>query len=101
MNIHLIPDYHYFVMSSVCFPHQVKKMFAQVVIAMAHHDYLSEEGGQLMVEFVVKQCALSPIDMQVGCNDKRVLLLMWCTCATHVMYLYYPCDVHVLPMWCA
>ena len=48
-------------------------MFAQVVIAMAHHDYLNEEGGQLMVEFVVKQCALSPIDMQVGYNCRSVL----------------------------
>ncbi|XP_064611998.1 maestro heat-like repeat-containing protein family member 1 [Liolophura sinensis] len=39
---------------------KVKKMFAQVVIAMAHHGYLELEGGQLMVEFIVRQCALLP-----------------------------------------
>ncbi|XP_046558810.1 LOW QUALITY PROTEIN: maestro heat-like repeat-containing protein family member 1 [Haliotis rubra] len=37
---------------------KVKKVFAQVVIAMAHHGYLELEGGQLMVEFIVRQCAL-------------------------------------------
>lgn len=33
-------------------------MFNQVVIAMASHRYIELEGGQLMVEFVVRQCAL-------------------------------------------
>lgn len=33
-------------------------MFAQTIIAMAHHGYLELEGGELMVEFIVKQCAL-------------------------------------------
>ena len=33
-------------------------MFNQVVVAMASHGYLGLEGGQLMVEFVVSQCAL-------------------------------------------
>ncbi|KAK7500196.1 hypothetical protein BaRGS_00008419, partial [Batillaria attramentaria] len=37
---------------------KVKKQFAQVVIAMAHHGYLELEGGQLMVEFIVRQCSL-------------------------------------------
>ncbi len=41
---------------------QVRKMFNQVVIAMASHGYLELEGGQLMVEFVVKQCALDTED---------------------------------------
>ncbi|XP_072169220.1 maestro heat-like repeat-containing protein family member 1 [Diadema setosum] len=44
---------------------KVKKMFAQVVIAMADHDYLSLEGGYQMVEFIVKQCTLTP-DPQTG-----------------------------------
>ncbi|XP_033626005.1 maestro heat-like repeat-containing protein family member 1 isoform X2 [Asterias rubens] len=43
---------------------KIKRIFAQVVIAMAHHGYLELEGGNLMVEFVVKQCALSPNDVQ-------------------------------------
>ena len=42
---------------------QVKKIFAQVVIAMAHHGYLELEGGNLMIEFVIKQCALQPNDV--------------------------------------
>ncbi len=37
-------------------------MFNQVVIAMASHGYLELEGGQLMVEFVVRQCSLDPED---------------------------------------
>lgn len=37
-------------------------MFNQVIIAMAGHHYLSLEGGQYMVEFVVRQCSLDPDD---------------------------------------
>ena len=37
-------------------------MLDQVIIAMAHHHYLSLEGGYLMVEFVVRQCALNTED---------------------------------------
>lgn len=37
-------------------------MFNQVVIAMASHGYLELEGGQLMVEFVVRQCSLDTED---------------------------------------
>ena len=37
-------------------------MFNQVVIAMASHHYLELEGGQLMIEFVVKQCSLDVTD---------------------------------------
>lgn len=42
--------------------HQVRKIFNQVVIAMASHGYLELEGGHLMVEYVVRQCALDPED---------------------------------------
>ncbi|KAJ8303306.1 hypothetical protein KUTeg_019702 [Tegillarca granosa] len=37
---------------------KIKKIFAQVVIAMAHHGYLELEGGQQMLEFIVRQCSL-------------------------------------------
>uniref|UniRef100_A0A2C9KZ46 Maestro heat-like repeat-containing protein family member 1 n=1 Tax=Biomphalaria glabrata TaxID=6526 RepID=A0A2C9KZ46_BIOGL len=37
---------------------KVKKVFAQVIIAMAHHGYLELEGGHHMVEFIVRQCSL-------------------------------------------
>ena len=35
-------------------------------MAMAHHGYLEQEGGQLMIEFIVKQCALLPDTQQVN-----------------------------------
>lgn len=41
---------------------KVRSTMAQVVIAMAHHDYLSLEGGMVLVQFVVDQCALSVSD---------------------------------------
>jgi hypothetical protein len=41
---------------------RVRRMLGQVIIAMAHHHYLSLEGGYLMVEFVVRQCALNTED---------------------------------------
>lgn len=34
-------------------------MFAQLVAAMAHRGYLNLEGGQRLVEFIVKQCAIN------------------------------------------
>ena len=37
---------------------KVKKVFAQVVIAMGHHGYMELEGGSQMIEFVVSQCSL-------------------------------------------
>lgn len=37
---------------------KVKKVLAQVIIAMAHHQYLENEGGHLMIEFIVNQCCL-------------------------------------------
>lgn len=40
-------------------------MFAQCITAMAHHQYLELEGGHKLVEFIVKQCAVS--DEEVGC----------------------------------
>ena len=47
-----------------CLQIQVKKALAQLIIAMAHHGYLELEGGQLMIEFIVRQCSLLP-DLQV------------------------------------
>ena len=41
---------------------QVRRIFGQVMIAMAHHNYLSLEGGELMVEFIVRQCSIDPDD---------------------------------------
>ncbi|XP_032895099.1 maestro heat-like repeat-containing protein family member 1 [Amblyraja radiata] len=38
--------------------YKVRQMLAQVISAMAHHDYLELEGGEAMVEFIIRQCAL-------------------------------------------
>ena len=45
---------------------QVRRILCQVVIAMAHHHYLSLEGGHLMVEFVVRLCSLNTEDKVSG-----------------------------------
>ncbi|KAG8515439.1 Maestro heat-like repeat-containing protein family member 1 [Galemys pyrenaicus] len=37
---------------------QVKRAVVQVVSAMAHHGYLEQPGGEAMVEYIVRQCAL-------------------------------------------
>ncbi|XP_061112015.1 maestro heat-like repeat-containing protein family member 1 [Conger conger] len=37
---------------------RVKKMFIQVISAMAHHGYLELEGGDLLVRFVILHCAV-------------------------------------------
>ncbi|KAK2550462.1 Maestro heat-like repeat-containing protein family member 1 [Acropora cervicornis] len=38
---------------------KVRHMFAQCITAMAHHRYLELEGGHRLVEFIVRQCAIS------------------------------------------
>uniref|UniRef100_A0A8C4UPN4 Maestro heat like repeat family member 1 n=1 Tax=Falco tinnunculus TaxID=100819 RepID=A0A8C4UPN4_FALTI len=40
-------------------PVQVKRAMVQVISAMAHHGYLEQPGGEAMMEFLVRQCALS------------------------------------------
>ncbi|KAJ8334099.1 hypothetical protein SKAU_G00397380 [Synaphobranchus kaupii] len=37
---------------------KVKKIFVQVISAMAHHGYLKQEGGELLVRFIILHCAL-------------------------------------------
>lgn len=41
---------------------KVRQMLAQLIAAMAHHGYLGLEGGQRLVEFIVKQCAVNVDD---------------------------------------
>ncbi|KAJ7383167.1 Mroh1p [Desmophyllum pertusum] len=38
---------------------KVRHMFAQCITAMAHHQYLELVGGHKLVEFIVRQCAVS------------------------------------------
>lgn len=37
---------------------KVKKVLAQVIVALAHRGYLETDGGQSMIEFLIRQCAL-------------------------------------------
>uniref|UniRef100_A0A8V5H0T3 Uncharacterized protein n=1 Tax=Melopsittacus undulatus TaxID=13146 RepID=A0A8V5H0T3_MELUD len=53
-----------FILSSMKLPLQdsspkVKRAVVQVISAMAHHGYLEQPGGEAMVEFLVRQCALA------------------------------------------
>ncbi|KAM6349421.1 maestro heat-like repeat-containing protein family member 1 isoform 2-T2 [Podargus strigoides] len=57
-----------FILSSMKLPLQdsnnrVRRAVVQVISAMAHHGYLEQPGGDAMVEFLVRQCAL-PSDTQ-------------------------------------
>ncbi|XP_023364135.1 maestro heat-like repeat-containing protein family member 1 isoform X1 [Otolemur garnettii] len=54
-----------FILSSMRLPlldpnPQVKRAVVQVISAMAHHGYLEQPGGEVMVEYLVQQCALPP-----------------------------------------
>ena len=44
---------------------KVKKSLAQTISAMAHRGYLQGDGGNLMIEFIVRQCSTQPADEQV------------------------------------
>ena len=55
----------------------VRSIFGQVIIAMAHHDYLSLEGGHQMIEFMVKQCAIYTEDKVCSL---LLLFVCWFVC---------------------
>ncbi|XP_067146158.1 maestro heat-like repeat-containing protein family member 1 isoform X4 [Apteryx mantelli] len=52
-----------FILASMKLPLQdsnnkVKRAMVQVISAMAHHGYLEQPGGELMLEYLIRQCAL-------------------------------------------
>ncbi|XP_007488818.1 maestro heat-like repeat-containing protein family member 1 isoform X2 [Monodelphis domestica] len=54
-----------FILSSMKFPlvdtnNKVKRAVVQVISAMAHHGYLEQPGGEMMIEYILRQCALPP-----------------------------------------
>ncbi|XP_004679984.1 PREDICTED: maestro heat-like repeat-containing protein family member 1, partial [Condylura cristata] len=51
---------------------KVKRAVVQVISAMAHHGYLEQPGGEVMVEFIVQQCAL-PAPPEPGAQDSEAL----------------------------
>ncbi|XP_023579631.1 maestro heat-like repeat-containing protein family member 1 isoform X2 [Octodon degus] len=57
-----------FVLSSMRLPlldtnNKVKRAVVQVISAMAHHGYLEQPGGEVMIEYIVQQCAL-PLEQE-------------------------------------
>ncbi|XP_053913705.1 maestro heat-like repeat-containing protein family member 1 isoform X2 [Cuculus canorus] len=53
-----------FILSAMKLPLQdnnnkVKRAVVQVISAMAHHGYLEQPGGEALLEFLIRQCALS------------------------------------------
>ncbi|XP_068789707.1 maestro heat-like repeat-containing protein family member 1 isoform X3 [Struthio camelus] len=57
-----------FILASMKLPLQdssnkVKRAMVQVISAMAHHGYLEQAGGEMMLEYLIRQCAL-PADAQ-------------------------------------
>ncbi|XP_051045168.1 maestro heat-like repeat-containing protein family member 1 isoform X3 [Phodopus roborovskii] len=58
-----------FILSSMRLPlldtnNKVKRAVVQVISAMAHHGYLEQPGGEVMVEYIVQQCALPPEELE-------------------------------------
>lgn len=53
---------------SVDNPRKVNKMIAQVIIAMASKEYLSIEGGQSLLFFIIKHCSIS--DAEISSTDQ-------------------------------
>lgn len=54
---------------------KVKKVLAQVIVALAHHGYLAADAGHAMIEFLIRQCALPddaarrPTDLDFVSNE--------------------------------
>ena len=43
---------------------KVRSTLAQLIMAMAHHDYLRLEGGQVLLQFIIDQCAIPDKEAQ-------------------------------------
>ena len=50
---------------------KVRQALAQLIIAMAHHNYLSLEGGQSLVAFIVQQCSISSTSAAPAAKSKK------------------------------
>jgi len=50
---------------------RLKRTLAQVIIAMAHHEFLSLEGGDALVKFIVQQCAVPDSALVVVRDPKK------------------------------
>jgi hypothetical protein len=52
---------------------KVRSTMAQLIMALASHDYLSLEGGSVLVQFLVDQCNIS---------DEEVDKVRWRVCVS-------------------
>ena len=68
---------------------KVRSVLAQVIIALAHHDYLALEGGQVLVQFVIDQCAVNTSLEKAGVahGDDYVTLAMLKRMCENVLHL--------------
>lgn len=48
----------------------------QVISAMAHHGYLEQPGGEVMVDYIVQQCALPPEEVRTTTKTHLFLDLL-------------------------
>eukprot|EP00040_Diaphanoeca_grandis_P032327 m.195702 g.195702 ORF g.195702 m.195702 type:complete len:1632 (-) comp32581_c2_seq1:207-5102(-) len=48
---------------------KVRSALSTLIMAMAHHDYLRLEGGQVLVQFIIDQCALQDAPNSGGSGD--------------------------------
>ncbi len=58
----------------------VRKAMMQLVVSMANHNYLTLDGGQILVKFIVTQCAISPSLIKAE-EDARVCVLPALLCS--------------------
>ncbi|XP_068789705.1 maestro heat-like repeat-containing protein family member 1 isoform X2 [Struthio camelus] len=66
-----------FILASMKLPLQdssnkVKRAMVQVISAMAHHGYLEQAGGEMMLEYLIRQCAL-PADAKAHLGGIKLL----------------------------
>ncbi|XP_035296589.1 maestro heat-like repeat-containing protein family member 1 isoform X10 [Cricetulus griseus] len=67
-----------FILSSMRLPlldtnNKVKRAVVQVISAMAHHGYLEQPGGEVMVDYIVQQCALPLEELEKPSPDAEDL----------------------------
>ncbi|XP_065915103.1 maestro heat-like repeat-containing protein family member 1 [Dysidea avara] len=83
---------------------KVRSVFSQVIIAMAHHQYLAHEGAQMLIEYIVRQCGLNtsimpkpgppspdpPVSPTQLRNMNENILLLMTTTIDHMSEVLWP-----------
>lgn len=50
----------------------VRKELAQIIIAMSSHGYLQTEGGESLIEFIIRNCSIT--DAEISKYEKEKVL---------------------------